>query len=142
MGDYKKKFLVIKNLLNQRHFLRSIQIFSSNIGHTIYAYISKNISKVQWVEISLNQQTALELHSSYWPQSHRVTDTQGYSVYGWVKFFVPDFNKLPYSLCSQRDNKMSHRVDGWIDGWVDEQVDVKTVLWITYTNHNDKIESK
>ena len=39
-------------------------------------------------------------------QSHRVTDTQGYSVYGWVKFFVPDFNKLPYSLCSQGDNSM------------------------------------
>ena len=37
-------------------------------------------------------------------QSHRVTDTQGYSVYGWVKFFVPDFNKLPYSLRSQGDN--------------------------------------
>ena len=39
----------------------------------------------------------------YWPQSYRVTDTQGYSVYGWVKFFVPDFNKLPLSLCSQVD---------------------------------------
>ena len=43
-----------------------------------------------------------------WPmlklQSYRVTDTQGYPVYGWVKFFVPDFNKLPYSLGSQRNN--------------------------------------
>ena len=38
-------------------------------------------------------------------QSHRVTDTQGYSVYGWVKFFVPDFNKLPFSLRSQGDHK-------------------------------------
>ena len=28
-------------------------------------------------------------------QKYRVTDTQGYSVYEWVKFFVPDFNKLP-----------------------------------------------
>ena len=37
-------------------------------------------------------------------QSDRVTDTQGYSVYGWVKFFVPDFNKLPYLLRSQGDN--------------------------------------
>ena len=36
----------------------------------------------------------------YWPQSHKVTDTQGYSVYRWVKLFVPDFNKLPYSVCS------------------------------------------
>ena len=34
----------------------------------------------------------------------RVTDTQGYSVYGWVKFFVPDFIKLPYSLRLQGDN--------------------------------------
>ena len=34
----------------------------------------------------------------------RVTDTQGYSVYGWVKFVVPDFNKLPYSLRLQGDN--------------------------------------
>ena len=32
-----------------------------------------------------------------------MTDTQGYSVYGWVKFFVPDFNKLPYSLPLQGD---------------------------------------
>ena len=39
-------------------------------------------------------------------QSYRVTDTQGYSVYGWVKFFVPDFNKLPYSLRSQGDNNL------------------------------------
>ena len=41
--------------------------------------------------------------SVYWPQSHRVTDTHGYSVYGWVKFFVPDFNNFPYSLRSQGD---------------------------------------
>ena len=34
---------------------------------------------------------------------HRVRDTQGYSVNGWVKFFLPDFNKLPYSLRSQGD---------------------------------------
>ena len=33
-----------------------------------------------------------------------MTDTQGYSVYRWVKFFVPDFNKLPYLLRSQGDN--------------------------------------
>ena len=39
------------------------------------------------------------------PQSDRVTDTQGSSVYGWAKFFVPDFNKLPYSLRSQGDKK-------------------------------------
>ena len=40
--------------------------------------------------------------------SHRVTDTQGYSVYGWVKFVVPDFKKLPYLLCSQWD-KLSRK---------------------------------
>ena len=40
------------------------------------------------------------------PQSDRVTDTKGYSVYGWMKFFVPDFNKLPYSLRSRGDNKL------------------------------------
>ena len=75
MGDYKKKFLVIKNLLNQIHFLRSIHIFSNNIGHTIYANISKNINKVQWVEISPNQEPALELHSRFAPSveaHHRV----------------------------------------------------------------------
>ena len=37
--------------------------------------------------------------------------TQGYPVYGGVKFFVPDFNKLPYLLCSQGDNNKS---DTWI----------------------------
>ena len=37
-------------------------------------------------------------------QNYRVTDTQGYSEYEWVKFFVPDFNKLPYLLHSQGDN--------------------------------------
>ena len=36
-------------------------------------------------------------------QSYRVTDTQGYSVYGGGEFFVPDFNKLPYSLPLQGD---------------------------------------
>ena len=36
---------------------------------------------------------------------HRVTDTQGYSVYGWVKFFVPDYNKLHYALCLQGDKE-------------------------------------
>ena len=40
-------------------------------------------------------------------QSYRVTDIQGYPVYVWVKFFVPDFNKLPYSPRSQGDNTQS-----------------------------------
>ena len=40
-------------------------------------------------------------------QSHRVTDTQGYSVYRWVKFFLPDFNKLPFLLGSQGDKTLN-----------------------------------
>ena len=35
--------------------------------------------------------------------NYRVTDTQGYPVYWWCNFFVPDFNKLLYLLCSQGD---------------------------------------
>ena len=40
-------------------------------------------------------------------QSDRVTDTQGYSVYGWATFFVPYFNTLPFLLCSQGNNRNS-----------------------------------
>ena len=38
-------------------------------------------------------------------QSYSLTDTQGYPVYGRVKFFVPDFNKLAYLLCLQGDKR-------------------------------------
>ena len=40
-------------------------------------------------------------------QSHRVTDTQGYPVYGWVKFCVPGFAKLPTRFARRgiRDNQ-------------------------------------
>ena len=41
------------------------------------------------------------------PQSHRVTEWQtpkGTQYTGGQNFFVPDFNKLPYSLRSQGDN--------------------------------------
>ena len=47
----------------------------------------------------------------YWPQSHRVTESQSYkhprvpSIQVGEIFFVPDFNKLPYLLCSQGGKK-------------------------------------
>ena len=38
-------------------------------------------------------------------QSHRVTESHHFhSLLSWVKFFMPIFNKLPYSLRSQGDN--------------------------------------
>ena len=40
-------------------------------------------------------------------QSHRVTESQtlkGTQFTGGWNFFVPDFNELPYTLCSQGDN--------------------------------------
>ena len=44
----------------------------------------------------------------YWPQSDRVTKSQTHKVTqyteGW-KFFVPDINKLPYSLHSQGNDR-------------------------------------
>ena len=45
----------------------------------------------------------------FWPKlfRNRVTESQtpkGTQYIGGWKFFVPDFNKLPYSLCSQGDN--------------------------------------
>ena len=43
----------------------------------------------------------------YWPQSYRVTESQtpkGTQYMGGGIFFVPDFNKLPYSLSLQGDN--------------------------------------
>ena len=33
-----------------------------------------------------NFKAPLQMVRVYWPQGHRVTDTQWYSVYGWVKF--------------------------------------------------------
>ena len=58
-------------------------------------------------------------------QSHQVTDTQGYSVYGWVKFFVPGFNKLPYLLCSQGDNAKSTKIRAYSQ----MLVGTKTLVW-------------
>ena len=88
-----------------------------------YKYYKTNLGTLVWPHIRLYDYVCSAAHrfpslccrcinkGVYSPQSHRVTesqsdrvtDTQGYSVYGWVKFFVPDFNKLPYSLRSLGD---------------------------------------
>ena len=69
----------------------------------------------------------------YWPQSYRVTDAQGYSVYRWVKFFVPDFKKLLYSLRSQRD-KCFHNL-AWTTNYIKLvlfQISCNKNLWCIY----------
>ena len=58
-------------------------------------------------------------HIYYWPLSDRVTESQSHRhprvlsvLVGEI--FLPDFNKLPYLLCSQGENRI---IAEWFSKW-------------------------
>ena len=84
----------LKFNLSRSHSYKKIEI-SSNRDHWTVAVFRENWCLPEWADVK---------------QSHRVTDTQRYSDYKWVKFFVPDCNKLPYLLCSQGDKFYFYKI--------------------------------
>ena len=73
------------------------------IGPVFKCYLNTR----QQVHFNTGQMDAILFSFVLIRYSNRVTDTQGYSIQGWEKFFVPDFNKPPYLLRSQGDNLLS-----------------------------------